>query len=747
MEDSERVVQLVPLLRLRHLGNRRFDYTVPAELAGEVSLGSVVSVPFGTRSVRAVVVALGPSAGADPDKIRNIEQVANERVSPELLVLAASLAERYLSPFEACLRLVAPPSITFGAASAQRRPLRWVRRASGSGPEIRLTAKQLRVCEVLPPEGASPIWLCEHAGVGRAVLRTLLDKGVLAAVDPLENDGGGAGSAASVAMEKRPVPEMASTAAISTGGWRLSPEQDAAVRTLTAAYRSEREEHRLLWGVTGSGKTEVYLRLLAEVLAEGGGAILLVPEIALTPQMIARVKDRFGPRVGVLHSGLSHGERASEYRRIVAGTARVVVGARSAVFAPVPGLRLVILDEAHDSSYKQEEEPRYRVRTVAWMRISGTKGLLLEGSATPSVESLRSDADQVRLSTRVAGELPQPETVDMRRQGGEQLLAAVSREALATVLRRGEQAIVLLNRRGYAGYVHCEACGHVMTCTDCELSLTYHSKERLLLCHHCGRSYPQPARCPACEQGPLTRAVPGTERLDQELRNLVPDERVFRLDSDVLTSGSRVRALLDAFALSSPGVLVGTQMVAKGHDFPNVTLVLVADADTGLYVPDFRAAERTFQLLTQVAGRAGRGLQPGRVLVQTWNPDVPCIRMALDRDELGFYQEELRIRERLGYPPFAELTRLLVASPDGGRAMAAAQHLSRQLAPHFPRQELCGPVRLPSLRGQVRWHIIVAARDGDRARGVLRQALEQLAEPYRRRGVRLLVDVDPEAFG
>ena len=410
-------------------------------------------------------------------------------------------------------------------------------------------------------------------------------------------------------------------------------------------------------------------------------------------------------------------------------------------------LKLIIIDEAHESSYKQEEEPRYRVRTVAAMRLARARGLLLEGSATPSVESLLVGTERIRLSSRVAGQLPRAETVDMRRQGGGHLLAPISREALAAVLRRDEQAIVLLNRRGYAGYVHCELCGHVMQCTDCELSLTYHSKERRLLCHHCGRSYPQPPRCPSCGQGPLTRAVPGTERLDQDLRGLVPEGRVFRLDSDVLTSGSRVRALLEAFAASRPGVLVGTQMVAKGHDFPNVTLVVVADADTGLYIPDFRAAERTFQLLTQVAGRAGRGKQPGRVLVQTWNPDVPCIRMAMDRDELGFYREELRIRDSLGYPPFAELTRLLVASPEEERAKAAARHLTRLLAPHFSPQELRGPVRLPSLRGQARWHLLVAARDGDRARAVLRQALEQLSEPYRRRGVRLLIDVDPEAFG
>ena len=769
MVEPGRVVQLVPLLRLRHLGDRHFDYLVPSELGGEIPIGTIVTAPFGSRSVRAVVVAADAPSDTDLERLRPIEQVANERIPPDLLVLALTLKEHYLSPLETCLRLVSPPTLTFGSEVRSPPRGRWVDIAAGSdgkrpleqadrngsprSEQPRLTAKQQLLADAIPQGGCSPAEACERAGVGRGVLRTLVDKGVLTYCDPTpavcdartvgENFAAGADFAAEVGSAVGDD----STAARRSAELTLSSEQESAVIDLTAALNSDADEQRLLWGVTGSGKTEVYLRLIALVLDRGESAILLVPEIALTPQMIARVRSRFGSELGVVHSGLSRGERAREYRRMAEGHARVVVGARSAVFAPVARLKLIIIDEAHESSYKQEEEPRYRVRTVAAMRLARARGLLLEGSATPSVESLLVGTERIRLSSRVAGQLPRAETVDMRRQGGGHLLAPISREALAAVLRRDEQAIVLLNRRGYAGYVHCELCGHVMQCTDCELSLTYHSKERRLLCHHCGRSYPQPPRCPSCGQGPLTRAVPGTERLDQDLRGLVPEGRVFRLDSDVLTSGSRVRALLEAFAASRPGVLVGTQMVAKGHDFPNVTLVVVADADTGLYIPDFRAAERTFQLLTQVAGRAGRGKQPGRVLVQTWNPDVPCIRMAMDRDELGFYREELRIRDSLGYPPFAELTRLLVASPEEERAKAAARHLTRLLAPHFSPQELRGPVRLPSLRGQARWHLLVAARDGDRARAVLRQALEQLSEPYRRRGVRLLIDVDPEAFG
>jgi primosomal protein N' (replication factor Y) len=285
-----------------------------------------------------------------------------------------------------------------------------------------------------------------------------------------------------------------------------------------------------------------------------------------------------------------------------------------------------------------------------------------------------------------------------------------------------------------------------MMCGSCELSLTYHSGVRRLVCHHCGRAYRQPPVCPSCGAAPLVRAAPGTERLDRELRTLVPDGQVFRMDSDILTSGSRAREVLAAFADTRPAVLVGTQMVAKGHDFADVTLVVVADADTGLYIPDFRAAERTFQLLTQVAGRAGRAERPGRVLVQTWNPDVPCIRMALERDEESFYQQELELRERLGYPPFTDLIRVMTSSDRDERAQMGVRYLVERLSPHFPAEEVRGPVRLPVLRGRSRWHLLIAAREGERARAVVNQALVQLGEPYRRRGVTLLVDVDPQSF-
>ena len=734
-------MRLVPLLRLRHLGDRRFDYLVPPDLQDQVGLGSIVRAPFGSRSVRAVVVEEDVEGGG-PEGLRFVEAVEDERVPEELLALAGRLAERYLASYESCLRLMVPPdSRRKGAPIPQRRPS-WVERAPET-PELtfdaktsRVTQKQRAVLDTVPAGGVAAAALCEAAGVGRGVLRTLVERGLLVLRDaPAECVDGSSG-----------IPFGAAQAAAGDIP-SLWPEQEAVLADLTGAYQAEGPGYRLLWGVTGSGKTEIYLRLIEQVLEDGGGAILLVPEIALTPQMISRVRARFGGQVGVLHSGLPKGERIREYRRIAAGHAPVVVGARSAVFAPLSRLRLIIVDEAHDSSYKQEEEPRYHASLVARMRLEAAEGLLVEGTATPSVESMRDPAARLRLTRRALGREPALEVVDMRRQSSGELLAPRSREALAETLRRGEQAIVLLNRRGYAAHVHCDSCGHVMKCADCELSLTYHSTSRKLVCHQCGRAYFQPPRCPECNGPPLTRGAPGTERLDQELRALVPRDLVFRMDSDVVTGGGRAGRILEAFEQSRPGVLVGTQMVAKGHDFPEVTLVLVADADTGLYLPDFRAAERTFQLLTQVAGRAGRADMPGRVLVQTWNPDVPCIRMALQRDEQGFYAEELRIREQLGYPPFREIIRLVTLAEDAERAGAGARYLTEQLARAFATHELRGPVRLPTVRGRERWHLLVSSADGVRMRAIVSEALSQLVGPYRRRGVNLLADVDPLSFG
>jgi len=743
------IVQVVPLLAVRSLGRRVFDYrlasaadTTAAEPPAETPMkGALVRVPFGARTLLGIVVAEGSSGGVDQESLLVAEPVGADRVSSELLDLAGRLADYYLAPWGACLQAVVPAHLLAASRPRRENLVTWAAfrrpvadpgaRAPGSAAP-RLTEKQQRLLDILTPERLPVSDACRLAGVGRTVVETLVRKGL-------------------VETWKQPAPPRAAVeprpAAAPSDAFDLTAEQKAAVKGLVGALEGPEPKRRLLWGVTGSGKTEVYLAVLEEVLRAGGSAIVLVPEIALTGQLVGRLRHRFGSSVGILHSALGPAQRVREHRRIAAGDARIVVGARSAVFAPVVNLTTVIVDEAHDSSYKQQDEPRYDARTVAWWRVSRAGGLLVEGTATPRVESFAARTPRLILRERPAGAtLPQVEVIDMRRQGGSSILAPRARAALDETLRRGEQAVVLLNRRGYAGFLQCEICGEVRMCPQCEISLTYHRQRRSLVCHHCGLQMPPPALCPSCGRGTFSRSSPGTERLAEELQRSVPRERLYRLDSDVVTSGSRVDDVLTAFAGTQSGVLVGTQMVAKGHDFPLVTLVIVADADTGLYVPDFRATERTFQLLVQVSGRAGRARHPGRVLVQTWNPEVGCIRMAVDREVDGFYRAELGARERHGYPPYRNLIRLVCGSPDEQRAEAGAGYLADRLRLYLRPDEVRGPARLPRLRGRSRWQVVVAAADGDESRALVGRAGEQLRGPYARRGLDLMIDVDPQWF-
>ena len=703
--------------------------------------GALVRVPFGARTVLGIVVAEGSSGVVGQDRLLTAELVGADHVPSELLDLAGRLADYYLAPWGACLRAVTPAHLLAATRPGREHQVTWAaprEPPSDLGSPLpstappSLTDKQQRLLAVLPSGGLPAAGACRLAGVGRAVLDALVRKGL---AETWMQAGPPADEADHQPIGAQPDP------------FELTGEQDAAVKGLLEALAGSEPERRLLWGVTGSGKTEVYLAVLEEVVRTGGSAIVLVPEIALTGQLVARLRSRFVGKVGILHSALAPAQRVREHRRMAAGDAQIVVGARSAVFAPLADLRVVIVDEAHDSSYKQEDEPRYDARTVAWWRVCRAGGLLIEGTATPRVESFAARTPRLILRERPAGAtLPRVEVIDMRRQGGRAILAPRARAALDETLGKGEQAVVLLNRRGYAGFVQCEVCGEVRMCPLCEISLTYHRQRRSLVCHHCGLQLPPPALCPSCGQGTFNRGSPGTERLAEELQRSVPRERLFRLDSDVVTSGTRVDEVLAAFARTSPGVLIGTQMVAKGHDFPLVTLVVVADADTGLYVPDFRATERTFQLLVQVSGRAGRAQHPGRVLVQTWNPDVGCIRMAVDREVEGFYRGELEARERHGLPPYRNLIRLVCGSPDEQRAEAGARYLAERLRVYLRSDEVQGPARLPRLRRRSRWQVLVTAADADGGRALVARAADQLRGPYARRGLDLMVDVDPQWF-
>jgi primosomal protein N' (replication factor Y) len=521
---------------------------------------------------------------------------------------------------------------------------------------------------------------------------------------------------------------------------QLTVSQERALARITGALGEGGAF--LLYGATGSGKTEVYLRACAEALARGLDAIVLVPEIALTPQALGRFRTRFDERVAVLHSGLTEAERRDERERIAAGEARVVVGARSAVFAPVRRLGVVCVDEEHDASYKQESDPRYDARTVAAKRAALEEAVVVYGSATPRPESWER-LERLELGGRLARPLPPVKVVDLRREAGYPLSAPLLEE-LGALADGGGKAILLLNRRGVAPALHCRACGLTLRCPACDVALTLHA-DRRLHCHHCGRHEAAPALCPACGAAELARLGAGTERLDAELAERLPELERVRLDADTAGHPGKLAAALERFAACERGVLLGTQMVAKGHHFEGVALAAVVDADTALALPDFRAEERTFQLVTQLAGRSGRDA-PGRVLVQTYQPDARPIALAARHDVEEFLAGELARRRELGYPPFRHLVRVVVSGPAGAGPSAVLGELRAQLAQAAADVELLGPAPLLRLRGRHRAQLLaktgtpraVAARAG--------RLLAAAAPAMRRDGLTASVDVDPQGL-
>jgi primosomal protein N' (replication factor Y) len=516
----------------------------------------------------------------------------------------------------------------------------------------------------------------------------------------------------------------------------LTKSQEAALGRIIAALEDGGGRF-LLHGATGSGKTEVYLRACEAALQRGRGAIVLVPEIALTPQTLGRFRARFGDRVALLHSALTERERRDERDRIRAGEASVVVGARSAVFAPVERVGVICIDEEQDPSYKQESDPRYDARTVAARRALFEGAVAVYGSATPRPESWQG-LERLELGGRVSGRLPPVRVVDLRREAGYPLSSPLL-EALASA----GKSILLLNRRGVAPALHCRACGRTIRCANCDVALVLHA-EGLLRCHHCGFADSAPTVCPACGSPELARIGAGTQRLERELEQRLPELERIRLDADAAARPGAAAAALRRFAEAERAVLVGTQMVAKGHHFAGVSLAAVVDADTGLGLPDFRAEERTFQLLTQLAGRSGRDA-PGRVLVQTFQPDAEAIALAARHDVERFLAVELERRRALGYPPFRHLVRILVSGPEGEAPLAVLHELRAGLEA-TPEAELLGPAPLLRLRGRHRAQLIAKTARPRPLAGAAGRLLAAAAPAMRRADLTAVVDVDPQSL-
>jgi primosomal protein N' (replication factor Y) len=783
-----------------------FTYELPETLRHRVKPGSRIVVPFGTRKLTGVILRCHDEkpAVATREALRLID--AAPVLEEELLALGRWIAAYYCAPLGEVLRGMLP------LAAEIRRGKVWTLTDSGRDAARQLlldsspddpVAQILRALEKRPLSAA---YLAKAFPLADKALRSLERKGFIAAEqvqterDPLRAPAerlrvelAGADCDAKLSKPERELKaflelhpgshnlkeleEMVRNASIAArslarkGIVRLKPEtvairstplrarhelnpaQQAAFDEIRDAIRAREFRTFLLHGVTGSGKTEVYLNAIEAVQAEGRSALLLVPEIALTPAMAGQFFSRFGDKVAILHSAFTDVERSEQWRRIRSGEATVVVGTRSGVFAPVRNLGLIVVDEEHDGSYKQEETPRYNGRDVAIVRAQAAGACVVLGSATPSLET-RYNAERgkyklLELRERIeARPMPAVELIDMRQEFLEtRKQATFSRkllEAISGRLENGEQTIILLNRRGFSSFVACRSCGERVGCINCSLTLTYHKRDRRLLCHYCGYAEKVPSICPKCSSEHIYFLGVGSERVEEELHTAFPTARIARLDRDTVTGKRQYETVLHDFREGHYDLLVGTQMIAKGHDIPNVTLVGVVSADVGLGMPDFRAAERTFQLLTQVAGRAGRGSVPGIVLVQTINPDHYAVRLAAMQDYDAFYQKELVFRRMMLYPPFSAMANVLVRSEKQEMAMRMGGELGTLLVPPPEKLKILGPAEapVPRLKAEYRYQFLIKAASR-KALNELLQQIRRFAADRKWPATSLVIDVDP----
>ena len=759
-----------------------YTYAVPEEAGDQpIEVGCAVLVPFGPRQAVGFVIGIEERAegdwpaGLDPAKLKGIVRaVSRPYFDEEGAACAQWLSERYIAPLSSCVRLFTPPGgvprmvraqggywrleeptvgevddrwVVPGPALADFEPRKnAVKQASIAAA---LERGELRVAELTAEFGAvsSPLKALEKQGVVRIEHRRRM-RGMA------EGSAGSAPSADSAAVPSfTPSPKPP-----------LTRGQADALAAIDAARSRGAGEVVLVDGVTGSGKTEVYLQAIEETLAAGRTACVLVPEISLTPQTVARFRGRFGDLVAVMHSRMSQGERYDQWDFIRSGAARVVVGARSALFTPLSNLGLIVIDEEHEGSYKQDSAPRYHARDVAvWMARRAGAAVVL-GSATPSIEALHACAKnpswhQVSLPERANGKpLPEVQVVDMAKEfsgGSRSMFALPLARALEEELAAGRKAVLLLNQRGFAKFLLCRECGFVPECPSCSTSLTYHERGNFLICHHCGYRIPTPPVCPECGSPYLKKFGAGTQRVEAELRVLLdempgvdPGVPIVRMDADTTSGKGAHQRLLEEFAAADAAVLLGTQMIAKGLDFEDVTLVGVINADTMLKLPDYRASERTFDLVEQVAGRAGRAELPGRVLVQTYEADAPAIRAAAAYDRALFLRDELPKRRLLGYPPYVRMANVLVWGKDepavrrvAGELQAGLEEVVRDFGGDGWSVLPATPCVLAKLRGTYRWHIVVKCpADADLSDALL--PLFRRRKPDRDANV--AVDVDPD---
>ena len=746
--------------------DREFDYRIPAHLQSSIQVGSQVNVPFQSRELRGFVVGLA-NYSSFQDKLKEITGVVGDKplIPDPIMKLAYWIADYYCAPIESAVRTVLPSAVrkrgakhkkqlvvalVDGASSSVRDEQKMLvdpllalgestrsPQSNGAGCSVydKLPPKQKRVIETLQQHGAMTLSeLKERAGCSESPIRTLEKQGL-------------------VKIEEETIlrDPHAGLELLRTKPFDLMAEQQTALETIAASMDLEKPKPVLLHGVTGSGKTEVYLQAIQHALDRGQGAIVLVPEIALTPQTVDRFRSRFGDCVAVLHSSLSDGERHDEWHRIRNGEAQIAIGARSALFSPVENLGLIVVDEEHEATYKQDEAPRYNARDVAIMRGHLENCCVVLGSATPAMESFNNVREGryklAEMLMRVDDRsMPLMRVVDMRieaeREGHPTIFSAELVQAIYERLNCNEQVILFLNRRGFSSSLQCEQCGYVAECTECSVSMTYHKRDHKLLCHICGAEEKVPPRCPECRDPDFKYAGMGTERIEEILEKLCPKAKVARMDSDTMRKKDSYRTVLDKFRTGKIDILLGTQMIAKGLDFPNVTLVGVLYADMSLNMPDFRAGERTFQLLTQVAGRAGRGEKAGEVIVQAYTPHHPAIQAARRLDYTGFCDQDLEFRRELSYPPFSHLVLLIFKGESELEVQQTAGGFSQRLEKILPESVLHSPpVPAPLARAKGLWRYQIMLRCGHTVRMTkpIRHVLTTFKMP---KSVSCMVDVD-----
>lgn len=671
-----------------------FEYSCGTDLKA----GSRVKVPFGGRVIDGFVVGISEKSDFPPEKIKPVAFVYDEppALAEECFSLMNGLSSRYRVPKAVCLRLFIPAEMRAGRVhEAYKKTVRFL------SDDIKLSKsakKQSEFLSALKESGEADYTLsCER--YGRGAVNSVIEKGgaellkVRVNRTPSGYDGG---------VE---------------AGKTLTPAQEGALKSI--------EEHpqtvHLIHGVTGSGKTEIYLNVISRALAAGKTAIFLVPEISLTPQMFSQLKRRFGDKAAILHSGLSAGERFDEWWRLRTGEAKIAIGARSAIFSPLENIGAIIIDEEHDGSYFSESAPRYSTIEVAKMRARYNGCKLILGSATPSVETyakaVSGEYNLITLTERINGRpLPQITIADMRREvkrGNNSAFSQALREELSDVLQSGNQAIIFLNRRGYSHTVICQDCGYALKCEHCDVPLAYHSEENCLKCHYCGAKYRLPRACPECGGLHLRYGGTGTQRVVSELKAAYPSARILRMDVDTTSGKEGHYKILKKFADKEADILVGTQMIAKGHDFPSVTLVGILDADMSLHFSDYRAGERTFQLITQVSGRSGRAGEAGKVVLQTYSPENYILRYAVNYDYEGFFKNEIALRQTTHFPPFSLICRVMVTAEEDGAALEALKGVyfgCEALRGKFPQEfiflnKMHSPIK--KIQGKVRYQVLM----------------------------------------